>query len=96
MEHLSQGRRSHLRSLHLDGNLIGDQGVASLSRFRQLTELRELTLRGCGLTGDGLQSLCSLQALELESLNLGSNGVTQAKTTSAMESGTYQTSEDRG
>ena len=55
---------------HDEGNNpIGDE---SLGFLKECQKLKELILWGCGITGQGVESL-SASGLELETLNLGTD-----------------------
>lgn len=75
------GERFHLRALDLEGNLIGDAGVAHLCRGAAMTGLEELGLRQAGVTGEGVEELgrssviAELRRLDLGYCAIGSRGL---------------------
>ncbi|XP_071380515.1 NLR family CARD domain-containing protein 3-like isoform X2 [Centroberyx affinis] len=78
---------SHLKDLDLSWNSLGDQAVTQLSGFLRnpACQLGRLWLHGCGITGEGCESLDSalslnpshLKDLDLSQNSLGIQAVTQ-------------------
>jgi uncharacterized protein (TIGR02996 family) len=66
-----------VRSLDLDYNSLGPDGLSELLRDESLQSLRQLSLMGCELGDEGVELLTRAPALRgLEGLGLARNGVT--------------------
>ncbi|MFO0876391.1 MAG: TIGR02996 domain-containing protein [Gemmataceae bacterium] len=75
---LAQSHRLRLRRLQLGHNRLGDAGVRWLARAAALRTVRELDLRGNGLTDTGVECLAEGTLAELEELRLGFDHCTVA------------------
>ncbi len=65
-------RMPALESLYIEN----EKNIASIAHFASLTNLKSLTLSGCGLTNDDLNALGSLTALE--DIDISNNNLTSA------------------
>jgi uncharacterized protein (TIGR02996 family) len=65
---------TRVRSLTLSGNYVGQEGLRALLRSPHTIGLKELVLRGSGLTGEAMQEFDDARPeLQLDVLDLGEN-----------------------